>query len=42
MNKQVMRDLAWGAGILVVALVATQARQQGSWNPRPSPGWSSG
>ena len=33
MNKQVMHDLAWGAGILVVALVATQARQRGLMEP---------
>lgn len=29
MNKQVITDLAWGLGILVVALVASFARKQG-------------
>jgi hypothetical protein len=29
MNKDVIRDLAWGLGILVVALVASLARQRG-------------
>lgn len=29
MNKQLMTDLAWGVGILVVALVASMARKFG-------------
>jgi hypothetical protein len=29
MNKQVITDLAWGVGIVVVALVASFARKQG-------------
>jgi hypothetical protein len=29
MNKQVITDLAWGIGIVVVALVASFARKQG-------------
>jgi hypothetical protein len=29
MNKQVITDLAWGLGIVVVALVASAARKMG-------------
>lgn len=29
MNREVMADLAWGVGIVVLALAATYARRQG-------------